>query len=202
MEQNFFTHKAGYMQFIFSDRKAYPIWGGICLFIMFLALLSSLIRYRHITVAPLYVLLIIILMYISFYSCSYIFYLKYFSIRSILDNQSVVYSHGSCLMDIDQKSYFIKPFLGNSDIRMKSRKKVTGQYIRTADLLILFYTITELGICKYEPLVCIKLDNKDSGYHFAGNVIDRENVTLTDHQVIIRHPANRVNKIILSDFTL
>lgn len=192
-----------YFRFIYSDKKAYTFWITTAVVMLFFSVFSSLIRHQCITMFPLYVLAFILLIYIAYYSYDYYKYLKFYESKRILENQSIPCITGICEIDVFQENFTMKQFLGTSDIKVKvTPYRIDGQYIRTKDAIMIFYTTLELGVIKkHEKPICIKLSNKTPDYlkNFTHREVSSSNLISEENQIIINMSKA---KLILIDFSI
>jgi c-di-AMP phosphodiesterase-like protein len=137
-----------YFNFIISDKKTIQYWIFIFLVICLFSILFSFINNDFLIFIwsfPLFVLVF----YIGYYSHSYFYYTRYYIYHKRLKNRGLKFENGVCKVEIFQESFSMKPIKQNHDAWINIAPKIVEtNYLKTNDMLILFYPTFNFGYFK------------------------------------------------------
>jgi hypothetical protein len=137
-----------YINFLISYKKPLIYWGLIFIIVCLFPFFTYLIR-GVMNVFTWIIPVIIFLSYFGYYTLSYYNYCYYAKIVDLLKKNKVAFNQGICQIEIHQDDFSIKPIKQNYDAIIKIAPSVVlAKFIKTEDILVLSFSIDELGIFK------------------------------------------------------
>ena len=151
--------KRSYFKYLFSDRKSLYYWISLLIIILIITFITQLMHQD--THLFWFQPMLVVVLFIVFYSQSYFKYYKYFIYQINLKYNNVRFKKGECDVEIFQTGFNTKPFKQNYEVTIKiPSRKIKCNYISTNDSFILFCKVFDFGVFQrhINPII-IKLNN-------------------------------------------